>query len=204
MKASSQNFIRCAKTGLHRGTRDHNPLVWDGPTFQGGTRAPRNRLQHKLLPFLLGCTRLHRHIVMSTTITGAHMAWCLHELSMSTQKATEAGITGWDNRGTKERTPRDGGNLHPLTNLPTGNFPVPPHSPIPLPAHTSLPVLQLLQVGYTGPVVPVDPIPPPRERPGHAAAPRRCPSPVGLAGSPNSPEKRPPRAGSPCPEGRAA
>lgn len=134
----------------------------------------------------------------------AHMAWCLHELSMSTQKATEAGITGWDNRGTKERTPRDGGNLDLLTNLPTGNFPVPPHSPIPLPAHTSLPVLQLLQVGYTGPVVPVDPIPPPRERPGHAAAPRRCPSPVGLAGSPNSPEKRPPRAGSPCPEGRAA
>lgn len=62
----------------------------------------------------------------------AHTALRLHELSMSTQKATEAGITGWDNHGTKEWTPWDGGNLHPLTNLPKGNFPVPPHSPIPL------------------------------------------------------------------------
>lgn len=62
----------------------------------------------------------------------AHTALRLHELSMSTQKATEAGITGWDNHGTKEWTPWDGGNLHPLTNLPTGNFPIPPNSPIPL------------------------------------------------------------------------
>lgn len=136
----------------------------------------------------------------------AHMALCLHELSMSTQKATEAGITGWYNHGTKEWTPWDGGNLHPLTNLPTGIISVPPHSPISLglqslAAHTSLPVLQMLQVGTTGPAVPVDPIPPPREQPGHAAAPRRCPSPVGPAGSPSNPEKGPPRRGSPSPEG---
>lgn len=52
----------------------------------------------------------------------AHMALRLHQLSMSTQKATEAGTTGWDNHGTKEWTARDGGNLHPLTHLPAGIF----------------------------------------------------------------------------------
>lgn len=47
---SSQNFIRCVKTWLHKGTWDHNPLAWDRQIFQacitfGGTHAPQSRLQ---------------------------------------------------------------------------------------------------------------------------------------------------------------
>lgn len=111
----------------------------------------------------------------------AHMALCFHQLMMSTQKATDAGIPGWD----KEQTPWDGGNLHPLTNLPTGNLPVPPHSPIrvgeqSLPAHISLAVLRMLQVCSTGPV---DPIPSllPESSPG-TPQPLTC----GAAGSPTA------------------
>lgn len=44
-------------------------------------------------------------------------------------------------------------------------------------------------MGYTGPAVPVDPIPPPREQRGHAAAPRRCPFTCGTCGQPEQPRK---------------
>lgn len=180
MTTSPRNFIRCVKTRLHKVR---------GTIRLGRTQAPQSRLQHTDCHPFFWVAQRHRDIAMDTTLTGlgthhALLPLALHirELSMSAQKATEAGITVWDNQGTEELIPAGWRDTDPSHPSPHGELPrlrrtlrANLHTGLTgrgssLPPHASLRLLQLLQratlrgAGYLR-------IPPlvSAERPGHAA-----------------------------------
>lgn len=110
-------------------------LAWGGQVFQANMdwkrmHASNAGTAHELLPFLSGCTQLHKHVRMGT-VTGLdvhelyshllHLHRLLHLHSMSTPTATEAAITAWDHHSTAPGIPRGWGGGRP--DPPT------PHSP---------------------------------------------------------------------------